>query len=87
MTQLLSLVLLFLAASAFNLNGGAALTPLMVLFLNFSICIFPVVAIMLAPPDLMTRPPATRRSPSPTRAPSPNGCSRARCRSWPPSPR
>ena len=59
MTQLLSLVLLFLTASIFNINAGIALTPLMVLFLNFFISVFPVVAIMLDPPatDLMIRPP------------------------------
>ena len=33
MTQLLSLVLLFLAATAFDINEGVALTPLMVLYL------------------------------------------------------
>ena len=59
MSQLLSLVLLFLTASIFNINDGIALTPLMVLFLNFFISIFPVVVIMREPalPGLMTRPP------------------------------
>jgi Ca2+-transporting ATPase len=59
MSQLLSLVLLFLTASIFNINEGIALTPLMVLFLNFFISIFPVVVIMREPalPGLMTRPP------------------------------
>ena len=59
MSQLLSLVLLFLAASVFNINDGVALTPLMVLFLNFFISIFPVIAIMHEPPGAgtMTRPP------------------------------
>ena len=59
MAGLLSLVLLFLAASIFNINDGTPLTPLMVLFLNFFITIFPVVVIMLdpAPDDLMSRPP------------------------------
>ena len=33
MTQLLSLVLLFIAATAFDINQGVALTPLMVLYL------------------------------------------------------
>ena len=33
MTQLLALVILFLAATAFNVNHGVALTPLMVLYL------------------------------------------------------
>jgi Ca2+-transporting ATPase len=59
MSQLLSLVLLFLAASIFDINGGVALTPLMVLFLNFFISIFPVIAIMHEPPGpgTMSRPP------------------------------
>ena len=59
MSQLLSLVLLFLTASIFNINDGIALTPLMVLFLNFFISIFPVIVIMQEPalPGLMTRPP------------------------------
>ena len=35
MTQLLSLVMLFIAATAFNINQGVALTPTMVLFLLF----------------------------------------------------
>ena len=35
MTQLLSLVMLFIAATAFDINQGVALTPTMVLFLLF----------------------------------------------------
>ncbi|HET6690749.1 MAG TPA: HAD-IC family P-type ATPase, partial [Miltoncostaeaceae bacterium] len=35
MTQLLALVLLFLAATAFDINDGVAMTPLMVLYLLF----------------------------------------------------
>ena len=59
MSQLLALVLLFLCASIVNINGGMALTPLMILFLNFFIAIVPVVVIMNDPPspDLMSRPP------------------------------
>ena len=59
MSQLLALVLLFLTASIFNINSGIALTPLMALFLNFFISLFPVVVIMREPalPGLMTRPP------------------------------
>jgi len=59
MTQLLSLVLVFLVASIFAINDGIAMTPLMVLFLNFFVSIFPVAAILLDPPDesLMKRPP------------------------------
>jgi P-type Ca2+ transporter type 2C len=59
MTQLLALVLLFLAATAFDINSGVAMTPLMVLFLNFFISVFPVIVIMLDPgdPEVMNRPP------------------------------
>ncbi len=59
MTQLLSLVLVFLAASIFAINEGMAMTPLMVLFTNFFVSIFPVAAILTDPADasLMTRPP------------------------------
>ncbi len=59
MSQLLSLVLLFLAASVFDINSGVALTPLMVLFLNFFISVFPVIVIMQEPAGhgLMTKPP------------------------------
>ena len=59
MSQLLSLVLLFLTASIFNINEGVALTPMMVLFLNFFISIFPVMVIMREPvgPGIMSRPP------------------------------
>ncbi len=59
MSQLLSLVLLFLTASIFNINSGIALTPLMVLFLNFFIAVFPVLTIMheLPGPGMMSRPP------------------------------
>jgi Ca2+-transporting ATPase len=59
MSQLLSLVLLFVTATLFNINSGVAMTPLMVLFLNFFVAIFPVVVIMLDPadPEIMNRPP------------------------------
>ncbi len=65
MSLLFSLVLLFLVASVFDVNDGVPLTPLMVLFLNFFITIFPVVVIMLdpVPADIMSRPP---RDPSVT---------------------
>jgi Ca2+-transporting ATPase len=43
MTQLLALVLLFVTATVFDINDGVAMTPLMVLFLNFFIAIFPVI--------------------------------------------
>ena len=59
MAQLFSLVLLFLVASIFDINDGVPLTPIMVLFLNFFITIFPVVVIMLdpAPDGIMQKPP------------------------------
>ncbi|MEU1972191.1 cation-translocating P-type ATPase [Microbacterium sp. NPDC019599] len=59
MAQLFSLVLLFLVASIFSINDGVPLTPIMVLFLNFFIVIFPVIVILLDPvPDgIMQKPP------------------------------
>ena len=59
MTQLLALVMLFVAATAFNINEGVALTPLMVLFLLFFVTSTGVVIIALDPgdPDVMHRPP------------------------------
>lgn len=59
MSQLFSLVLLFLVASIFDINDGVPLTPIMVLFLNFFITIFPVIVIMLdpAPDGIMQKPP------------------------------
>jgi P-type Ca2+ transporter type 2C len=65
MTQLLSLVLLFVTATVFDINSGVAMTPLMVLFLNFFVAIFPVVVIMLDPadPEIMNRPPRDPKVP------------------------
>jgi Ca2+-transporting ATPase len=59
MSQLFSLVLLFLVASLFNINHGVPLTPIMILFLNFFVSIFPVIVILLDPvPDgIMLKPP------------------------------
>lgn len=59
MSLLFSLVLLFLAASVFDINEGVPLTPLMVLFLNFFITIFPLVVILFddVPDDIMRKPP------------------------------
>ncbi|EWT01709.1 metal ABC transporter ATPase [Intrasporangium oryzae NRRL B-24470] len=59
MTQLLSLVFLFLAATAFNINQGVAMTPSMVLFLLFFATAVGVIIIAVDPgdPDVMHRPP------------------------------
>ncbi|KRA24340.1 metal-transporting ATPase [Microbacterium sp. Root61] len=59
MSQLFSLVLLFLVASIFDINDGVPLTPIMILFLNFFISIFPVIVILLdpAPSGIMLLPP------------------------------
>ena len=68
MTQLLALVMLFVAATAFNINQGVALTPTMVLYLLFFATVAGVVIITVDPgdPDVMHRPPGTRTSRSPT---------------------
>ena len=57
MTQLLSLVMLFVAATAFNINQGVALTPSMVLYLLFFVTVAGVVVIAVDPgdPDVMHR--------------------------------
>jgi P-type Ca2+ transporter type 2C len=59
MTQLFGLVSMFLIATAFNINGGVAMLPLQVLFLNFVIAVIPVIIISLDPPDpsVMQQPP------------------------------
>jgi Ca2+-transporting ATPase len=59
MTQLLALVMLFITATAFNINEGVALTPSMVLFLLFFATAVGVVVIAVDPgdPDVMHRPP------------------------------
>ena len=49
MSQLMSLVLLFLTASVLNIAGGMAMTPMMVLFLNFFVASAPVIAILQEP--------------------------------------
>ena len=55
MSQLFGLVSLFLIATIFNINQGVALQPMMVIFLNFFVAIFPVIAIMtdVRDPDIM----------------------------------
>ena len=65
MTQLLSLVMLFLAATAFNINQGVALTPTMVLYLLFFATAAGVVVITVDPgdPDVMNRPPRDPKHP------------------------
>ena len=65
MTQLLALVLLFIAATAFDINDGVALTPLMVLYLLFFVTAAGVVVIALDPgdPDVMSRPPRDPKLP------------------------
>lgn len=59
MTQLLSLVLLFVAATAFDINQGVALTPLMVLYLLLFVTAAGVVIIAVDPgaSDVMHRRP------------------------------
>jgi Ca2+-transporting ATPase len=59
MTQLLSLVFLFVAATAFDINSGVALTPMMVIFLLVFVTAAGVVVIAIDPgaPDVMKRPP------------------------------
>ncbi|MFN8034430.1 MAG: cation-transporting P-type ATPase [Acidimicrobiia bacterium] len=65
MTQLLSLVMLFVAATAFNINDGVALTPLMILYLLFFMTSSGVVIIAIDPgdPDVMHRPPRDPKVP------------------------
>ncbi len=65
MAKLFALVLLFLVASIFNINGGVALTPLMVLFQNFFVTLFCVAVIMLdpPPPNLMDKAPRDPKLP------------------------
>jgi len=70
MTQLLSLIMLFVAATAFNVNDGVALTPTMVLFLLFFVTVAGVVVIAVDPgdPDVMSRPPRDPKLPITNRA-------------------
>lgn len=65
MTQLLSLVMLFIAATALNLNQGVALTPTMVLFLLFFVASAGVIVTSVDPgdPDVMSRPPRDPKIP------------------------
>ena len=70
MTQLLSLIMLFVAATAFNINQGMALTPTMVLFLLIFVTSSGVIVITVDPgdPDVMSRPPRDPRVPITNRA-------------------
>jgi P-type Ca2+ transporter type 2C len=65
MTQLLSLVLLFIAATAFDINDGVAMTPMMILFLLVFVTSSGVVVIAVDPgaPDVMHRPPRDPKVP------------------------
>ena len=85
MTQLLSLVMLFIAATAFNINQGVALTPTMVLFLLFFVTAAGVVVITVDPgdPDVMNRPPRDPKIPITNRPRSSSGSSMAQSFSWP----
>jgi Ca2+-transporting ATPase len=70
MTQLLALVFLFLAATAFDINKGVALTPQMVLYLLLFMTAAGVVVIAVDPgaPDVMHRPPRDPKVPITNRA-------------------
>ncbi|BFU43213.1 cation-translocating P-type ATPase [Krasilnikovia sp. MM14-A1004] len=59
MTQLLSLVMLFVAATAFDINQGVAMTPSMILYLFFFATAIGVIVIAADPgdPEVMRRPP------------------------------
>ncbi len=59
MSQLMALVILFLTASVMNIATGVALTPMMVLFINFFVASAPVIVIMIEEKTagLMQRPP------------------------------
>ncbi|HEU5308462.1 MAG TPA: cation-translocating P-type ATPase [Acidimicrobiia bacterium] len=65
MTQLLGLVILFVAATVFDVNDGVALTPLMVLYLLVFVTAAGVLVIALDPgtPDVMHRPPRDPKLP------------------------
>jgi Ca2+-transporting ATPase len=65
MTQLLALVMLFIAATIFDVNEGVALTPLMVIYLLVFVTASGVVIIALDPgdPEVMHRPPRDPKVP------------------------
>ena len=87
MTQLLSLVMLFIAATAFNINQGVALTPTMVLYLLFFVHRGRRRGHHRGPGRSRRDEPPTagpEASRSPTGRRSCSGSSTARCFSWPP---
>jgi Ca2+-transporting ATPase len=65
MTQLLGLVMLFIAATAFDVNEGVAMTPSMVLYLLFFVTVAGVIVISVDPgdPDVMSLPPRDPKLP------------------------
>jgi Ca2+-transporting ATPase len=65
MTQLLGMVLLFVVASAFDINSGVALTPSMILYLLFFVTVSGVVVIAVDPgdPEVMHRAPRDPKVP------------------------
>lgn len=70
MTQLLALVLLFIAATTFDVNDGVAMTATMVLYLLIFVTAAGVIVIAVDPgdPDVMHRPPRDPKVPITNRA-------------------
>jgi len=70
LSQLLALVMLFVAATIFDVNDGVALTPLMILYLLFLVTVPSVTIIAIDPgdPDVMHRPPRDPTIPITNRA-------------------
>ena len=74
--------MLFVAATAFDINDGVAMTPLMVLYLIFFVTAAGVVIIAVDPgdPDIMRRPPRDpKRADHQPRGDHARGCSTASC--------
>jgi Ca2+-transporting ATPase len=65
MTQLIGMVLLFVVATAFDINSGVALTPSMILYLLFFVTVSGVVVIAVDPgdPEVMHRSPRDPKVP------------------------
>lgn len=59
LSGLFGVLILMIMATVLNINSGIALTPAMLLFINFLIAVFPVVAIItdVTDPNVMTRRP------------------------------